>query len=232
MSDSALLSVLTEAVQSVIPDAVVGSFSLTHDIVSRVPSAVRPTVAPYVGWSVFCFAVPITDEGLWVWHHHSEYRSLLANYVLLRAADHVADVLGPDVTTVDLPALTGQQLAMVEVGVLAGLGTRGWNNLLLHPLYGSLLQIHALLVGKPLPMAQVIDSDVCTHCSLCIEACPVNAIEADQFHPARCQAVVASPWKAKSRAVALTAATYVECRECIDACPISPPIERLFAWKR
>ena len=82
--DSELLSVLTAAVQTVIPNAVVGSFRLTREVVARVPATVQPRVSPYIGWSVFCYAVPITDEGLWVWHHHGDYRSLLANYVLLR----------------------------------------------------------------------------------------------------------------------------------------------------
>jgi len=227
-----VLESASAAISDVIPNAVIGSFRLTADISGRIPEGPREVLTRYVGWSVICFAVPINDEGLWVWHHHGDYRSLMANYVLERAAANVSRALGPDVATVDLPALTSQRLAMVEVGILAGLGTRGWNNMLLHPIYGSWLQIHALLVAADLPIALPVDTSVCIQCSLCIDACPVNALEPDAFHAVRCQAVVASPWKARSRAVALTASTYVECRECIDACPIGAAPERLMAWKR
>lgn len=223
---------IAAALRVVIPNVVIGTFVFGDDILQRIPAASRSLLEPYLGTSAVVYAVPITDEGLWVWHRHGSYRSLLANYVLLRAQEHVASILPAHVELVDLPALTNQRFSMTEAGVLAGLGTRGWNNLLLHPEYGSWLQIHAFVVNLAFAPSAALTESVCIHCNLCIESCPVRAIEADSFHPARCSSVVASPWLAKSRAVALTSTSYVECRECIDACPIGTRPEGLFAWKR
>ena len=228
----ALLASIVESLREVIPDVVTGSFVLDDEVLALTPADSRPVIAPYRGRSVVVYAVPITDEGLWVWHRHGTFRSLLANYVLLRAQEHVSRNLPDGVELVDLPALTSQRWSMTEAGVRAGLGTRGWNNLLLHPEYGSWLQIHAFAVNRRFTPSIALDEAVCIECGRCVESCPVKAVEPDAFHPARCSSVVASPWLAKSRAVALTSTSYIECRECIDACPIGSRPEGLFAWKR
>ncbi|MFJ9692458.1 4Fe-4S binding protein [Kitasatospora sp. NPDC101183] len=228
----AAITITTELVRA-IPDAVHGSFVFTEEHLALVPEGTTETLRPYLGWSVFCYAVPITDEGLWVWHHHGEYRSLLANYVLLRAATAIRRELDrAGIATEDLPELTAQGVSMVEVGEYAGIGNRGWNNLLLHPDHGSWLQIHALLVDAPLAESPLLLSDVCVKCGNCLRSCPVDALEEDAFHRSRCQQVVAAPWDPRSRAEALTDKTYIECRMCIDDCPIGNPVERLLAWKR
>jgi len=218
--------------RSVIPDVVAGTFVLGEEALARVPLESRALLAPHRESSVVVYAVPITDEGLWVWHRHGTYRSLLANYVLLRAQEHVAQTLPPGLTLIDLGALTNQRFSMTEAGVLAGLGTRGWNNLLLHPEYGSWLQIHAFALNCRFTASPQLADEVCIHCNRCVEACPVRAVEPDSFHAPRCSTVVASPWLARSRAVALTANSYIECRECIDACPIGTRPEGLLSWKR
>jgi ferredoxin len=227
-----LFESIVASLHRVIPDVIVGTFVLGEDTLARVPLESRTLLMAYRDSSVIVYAVPITDEGLWVWHRHGTYRSLLANYVLLRAQEHVAETLPPGLTLVDLPALTNQRFSMTEAGVLAGLGTRGWNNLLLHPEYGSWVQIHAFALNRRLPASPQLADDVCIHCNRCVEACPVRALEPDSFHPARCSSVVASPWLARSRALALTANSYIECRECINACPVGTLPEGLLSWKR
>jgi ferredoxin len=220
------------AVRSVIPDAVVGWFNLTAAQVGEAPDGARPALEPLVGSGVLVFAVPITDEGLWVWHHHGDVRSLLANYVLDRATAAVEQAFRPS-KVISVSKVTGQCASMAELGELAGLGSRGWNNLLLHPEHGSWLQIEALAVqGAPFVAAPPSATDVCIRCGLCVEACPVDAVEPGDFHAPRCARVVASPWKVTSKAVALTENTYLECRECISSCPIGRSPEQLFAWRQ
>jgi len=231
MDDQAVLTIVRQALEKVIPDVVWGSFGLNAQLLSRVPPEIVARLKEYVGWSVVAFAVPLTDDGLLVWHHHGDYRSLVANYVLERALLKVEQDL-PESQVVNLLALTDQKVSMTEIGQLAGLGTRGWNNLLVHPDYGPWLQIHALLVNCTLPYNGVLDDAVCTQCGQCIEACPVKALGNGTFNAYRCQSVVASPWKMKSKAVALTSRTYIECQACLAACPIGKKPEGLFEWKK
>jgi NAD-dependent dihydropyrimidine dehydrogenase PreA subunit len=227
--------ILVGAVRSVIPDAVHGLFDFSGRDLPRVPEAARPAMSGLVGWSVLVFAVPITDDGLWVWHHHGEYRSLLANYVLLRAKD-AAVRAGAEVgmQVISLTELTDNGISMVETGELAGLGTRGWNNLLLHPRYGSWLQIEAIATPEALAErepAPVLDS-VCIKCMNCINDCPADALAVDAFSAGACARLVAAPWNPRSRAVALTSNSYIECRECISTCPIGEQPEGIMAWQR
>lgn len=224
---------LTSQLQEVIPDAVTGSFLLTHGHWQRVPPSTSELLRPYIGWSVFVFAVPITDDGLWVWHRHGSRRSLMAQFILRQGAELLIQrVERSGANAFDLPALVSERLSMSEIGALAGIGTRGWNNLLLHPKYGSWLQIHAIILTAAIRESATIDSSVCIHCSKCIAACPVSALQPEEFNAARCAAVVASPWRPRSRALALTASTYIECRECISSCPIGQAPEGILQWKR
>jgi epoxyqueuosine reductase len=242
------LEAILEALRDVVPDAVFGSFRLSDHHLARMEPDAAELLAPYVDWSIFVFAVPITDDGLWVWHHHGRHRSLMANYVLAKATRAIQRRLEADgELAVDLPALTHDEVgveadltlqprerrvSMTELGELAGLGTRGWNNVLLHPEYGSWLQIHAMLVEEPLPFDAPLDYDVCTQCMQCIDACPVDALSPGAFDPDPCRAVVAAPWESRSAAEALTSESYIECRECITSCPIGLRAERIFEWRR
>jgi ferredoxin len=239
---------ITSAVADVVPDAVFGAFELDDDHLRRLPEGAAARLAPYRGLSVFVFAIPITDDGLWVWHHHGRHRSLLANYVIAKATGAIQRRLGAaGESAIDVWGLTHdepgveadlpnqpreQRVSMIELAELAGLGRRGWNNLLLHPEFGAWLQIHAVMTQPVVPRAVRLVEDVCTRCGLCITACPADALEPGAFHPGRCERVVAAPWDARSEAQALTAATYIECRECITSCPIGDPPEGIFQWRR
>lgn len=213
-----------------IPDVVLGAFKLTEGIHARAPETVATALEPFVGWTVVVFALPITDEGQWIWHHHGERRSLMANYVLRQAFRDVQQSL-PQHRLVDVAERTHEAASMSELGELAGLGTRGWNNLLLHPSYGGWLQLHAFLIDEEMPVSARVDESVCIRCNLCVEGCPVHAISVEEFFPHRCRMVVASPWKARSRAMAITDRTYLECRECLLVCPVGQQPISLFQWK-
>ncbi len=66
-----------------------------------------------------------------------------------------------------------------HIGVLAGVGWIGRNNLLIHPKYGAHVRYNTILTDMPLeadePMAQS-----CGQCRKCIDRCPAGAIKESQ----------------------------------------------------
>jgi ferredoxin len=224
---------LLDCLSNICPDFITGAFELTGEILSEVPAAIRNELAEFKGWSVFVFALPIKDEAFWIWHKAGDTRLLFANYFLLKASLATQEMLKDSgVGSIDVASAFGEKISMTELGERAGLGTRGLNNLLLHPVYGSWLQIHALLINQKLQVTERLDYSVCTKCNKCISACPAKALEPERFHRNRCSMLVASPWLPRSRALALTENSYIECAECITSCPIGQEPERLFAWQR
>ena len=67
-------------------------------------------------------------------------------------------------------------LSHKELGVLAGLGWIGRNNLLVNPGLGSQIRLASILTDMPLKTDKPT-KQACGSCRLCIEACPVNAIK-------------------------------------------------------
>ncbi|WP_020592033.1 4Fe-4S binding protein [Kiloniella laminariae] len=222
-----------DALIGVIPNAEVGSFRLSGEIIDEMPTSPAQKMRPYQESVVTCFAIPITEDSLWIWHKHGENRSLMANYVLGLAARSIIDRLAAldNIKIEEITALVGQELSMVRLGELAGLGRRGWNNLLIHPEWGAWLQIHAVIGHMSAPLASELATDVCIHCGNCIRACPVKAVKPHRFNPVACSSVVAAPTRRKSKAIALTENSYIECRECIKSCPIGSAPEEIFEWK-
>ena len=62
-----------------------------------------------------------------------------------------------------------------------GLGKRGKSTVVLHPKYGPRLRFMAVRTDAPLEPVSSVQADeenpVCRQCSICIDACPVNALE-------------------------------------------------------
>ena len=74
------------------------------------------------------------------------------------------------------------EINLKEQAILAGIGKRGKNTLVLHPKYGTRLRFAALKTNAPLGQPIVSDlpkeeNPVCMGCSICIDACPVQALE-------------------------------------------------------
>ena len=74
------------------------------------------------------------------------------------------------------------EINLKEQAIFAGIGKRGKNTLVLHPKYGTRLRFAALKTNAP--VGQPIDStlyeeenSVCMECSICIDACPIKALE-------------------------------------------------------
>lgn len=66
--------------------------------------------------------------------------------------------------------------------IIAGLGRRGKNTVVLHPKYGPRLRFMAIVTNAPLepPVNPTLiegETPVCSGCSICIDACPVRILE-------------------------------------------------------
>jgi epoxyqueuosine reductase len=71
--------------------------------------------------------------------------------------------------------------------VRSGLGWRGRNSLVYHPTFGSRILLGEMLFGESLPDGGKPLENRCGECRLCLETCPVGAIEAPfQVRAERC----------------------------------------------
>lgn len=68
----------------------------------------------------------------------------------------------------------------------AGLGWYGKSHCLIHPKYGTLFTIGALLTTLPLSPDEPLSSQ-CGTCHRCIDACPGKALSKEGFHPWTCK---------------------------------------------
>jgi len=76
----------------------------------------------------------------------------------------------------------GRTINLKEEAIRAGLGKRGKSTLVLHPKYGPRLRFAAIRTDAPLEptMDSILaeeESQLCNGCSICIDACPVKALE-------------------------------------------------------
>lgn len=69
-------------------------------------------------------------------------------------------------------------LSLKHAGSLAGLGTMGKNTLLVNDRYGNMIWLGAVLVSAELEPDPPASYEGCIeHCTVCIDACPQNALD-------------------------------------------------------
>ena len=103
-------------------------------------------------------------------------------------------------------------LSLRHAGYLAGLGRLGRNNLLINKQYGNMIQIGALLTDLELEPDPLADYEVCpTHCRICLENCPAQALTGDAVIQAYCRPL--SNYKTTKGFV------LKKCFECRRKCP-------------
>ena len=85
---------------------------------------------------------------------------------------------------------------------LAGLGTLGLNCSILTPQFGPRVRVTSIITDCPLPAGEPLEQDLCTACNLCVENCPIGAIDGQGWkNPFAC-------------------ASYGCCGTCIAICPV------------
>ncbi len=85
---------------------------------------------------------------------------------------------------------------------LAGLGTLGLNCSILTPQFGPRVFVTSIITDCPLPPGKPMAKELCTRCRLCVDNCPIDAIDGKGWkNPFAC-------------------ASYGCCSTCIAICPV------------
>ncbi|UCE18098.1 MAG: epoxyqueuosine reductase [Gemmatimonadota bacterium] len=114
---------------------------------------------------------------LYAWHYRQ------ANIVLDRVAFRLSEYIQEQGYRA-LPIAASQiidwrqqiaHLSHKHVGVLAGHGWIGRNNLLVHPQYGATVRYVTVLTDMPLPTAKPLEFG-CNACRRCLSVCPSQAL--------------------------------------------------------
>ena len=88
----------------------------------------------------------------------------------------------------DQATLTGKGiLSMRHAAKFAGLGSLGKNTLLVHPAFGNMVNIGAILTNLNLQSDPLCEELCLPNCRLCIESCPQQALGNDMVDQSRCR---------------------------------------------
>lgn len=93
----------------------------------------------------------------------------------------------------------------------AGIGTIGRHSLLITPEFGSMVWLGAVLTEAELE-ADSLKERLCNDCNLCVEACPVNALEETQIKQQICWDYAFGDDEEKQ-------IWQIACHKCRDICP-------------
>ena len=93
----------------------------------------------------------------------------------------------------------------------AGLGTIGRNTQLITPEFGSMIWLGCVLTEAEL-QADALKESICDHCNLCVDVCPVHALESDEMAQQKC-------WDYAFGDNPETKRWEISCHKCKDICP-------------
>lgn len=150
-------------------------FSISKDIIRKVDRAI-------VVGARLSFAVleEIHQEPTRLYSHHYKTANTFLDLCAYRIADRIQEQ-----GFISLPVPASQlldwekqtaHLSHKELGVLAGLGWIGRNNLLVNEVMGAQFRLATVLTDMPLEADAPVRKD-CGHCRACVVLCPANAIK-------------------------------------------------------
>lgn len=108
-------------------------------------------------------------------------------------------------------------LSQKHAAQAAGLGTIGRHSLLITPEFGSMVWLGAVLCEEELEPDAMKES-ICNNCNLCVEVCPVNALEAPEIKQQTCWDYAFGDDKEKQK-------WRIACHKCRDICPYNLGIQ-------
>jgi len=110
-------------------------------------------------------------------------------------------------------------LSLRHIGMLAGMGKLGRNNLLINKDYGNMIQIGAVLTDVRLEPDPLATYEICPPgCSLCIDNCPQHALTGETVIQKACRPV--------SNYQTSKGFTIKKCFDCRKNCPLTLGIKQ------
>ncbi|MFQ5454687.1 MAG: 4Fe-4S binding protein [Nitrospirota bacterium] len=133
----------------------------------------------------------IEDHPTRLYLHHYRSINIMLDQIGIKAANHIQEN-GYDALPIPASQIMDwkKQTAHIShkmIGVRAGLGWIGRNNLLVNPHYGSCVRYGTILTDMPLKTDKALKFG-CNNCMECVRVCPVNAIKknVDEFERIVC----------------------------------------------
>lgn len=137
-------------------------------------------------------------------------------------------------------AVMTTSIPMKSTAIACGLGSRGKNTLLIHPVLGPRLGLMAIVTNAELSSDPILVKDQCGDCDRCVRACPTHALSLKGVEINRCIAYASENPAGKSVppdvrglvdkfTIRPTSCSYLECTICMDACPIGSDVKTIMA---
>jgi ferredoxin len=105
--------------------------------------------------------------------------ALKNNYLMTRFLEDRYGVKAAPVAIsypLNMGSATGE-VSLRHAAVAAGLGIFGRHNLVIHQKFGTRILFTASLTNLPLPSDPPVKDKLCTQCGICVETCPVRALD-------------------------------------------------------
>jgi epoxyqueuosine reductase QueG len=122
-----------------------------------------------------------------------------------------------------------KRILLREAAVKAGLGIMGKNNLLVTPRFGPRVRLTAIFTDADIKPDSEISEDFCLNCDLCIKSCPTGALSENGFSRNKCIAEFDPDEEMlklqREKVKYITNFTRLQCRICMDVCPVGKNIE-------
>ena len=119
------------------------------------------------------------------------------------------------------PFVDNSPIPEVAAAVQAGLGMRGRNGLLIHPVYGSYVFLGEIVTDLPVEY-DVPVSTSCCGCGACIKQCPGDALHHGQLDEAKCLSAISQKkgeLSEEEQALLRQNGLAWGCDKCQEVCP-------------
>lgn len=127
-------------------------------------------------------------------------------------------------------------ISLKHAALAAGLGTIAKHGLIIHPKFGTLIRLAAIITTAKLIPDKMMEENICLNCNLCIENCPANAFskKTDKFNKIKCLNLVVKHGVNKLHSydqnylqnIELISNTMlleyaIGCTRCLEVCPLN-----------
>lgn len=213
-----------------LPTGSVEGVKTLRSVTEELPSARSVMILAYHVWDPM-FNLAVSDPRWRGYGMHGadevfEWYQLYGEVVKNKAWQLVnyLNVLGHD-------AVVANNIPLKPAAVIAGLGCRGKNTLLVTPEYGPRVRLAAVLTSAELEPDEPFTEDLCGKCERCIHACPTGALLPHEIDIKRCLTYAAESPESpdveedvrdleRRLIIKPSPNSFVECTICQDACPI------------